>query len=97
MEEQRTSMDLLRLLFENVVFFFSSRRRHTSCGRDWSSDVCSSDLDCTGVCNVARALLPAAPALMPALVPLASMSASPPSIPHRHPLHPIHQDRKSVV
>src|SRR5690554_5344070 len=26
------------------VFFFSSRRRHTSCGRDWSSDVCSSDL-----------------------------------------------------
>src|SRR3989442_7266604 len=27
------------------VFFFSSRRRHTRCGRDWSSDVCSSDLD----------------------------------------------------
>src|SRR5690554_8015060 len=27
-----------------VVFFFSSRRRHTRCGRDWSSDVCSSDL-----------------------------------------------------
>ena len=26
------------------LFFFSSRRRHTSCGRDWSSDVCSSDL-----------------------------------------------------
>src|SRR5690554_7698085 len=26
------------------MFFFSSRRRHTSCGRDWSSDVCSSDL-----------------------------------------------------
>src|SRR6266699_2186524 len=26
-------------------FFFSSRRRHTRCGRDWSSDVCSSDLD----------------------------------------------------
>src|SRR6266436_7505890 len=26
------------------VFFFSSRRRHTSCSRDWSSDVCSSDL-----------------------------------------------------
>src|SRR3989442_9205688 len=29
-------------------FFFSSRRRHTRCGRDWSSDVCSSDL-CRGV------------------------------------------------
>src|SRR5207245_4113842 len=26
------------------VFFFSSRRRHTRCYRDWSSDVCSSDL-----------------------------------------------------
>src|SRR5207302_6835938 len=25
-------------------FFFSSRRRHTRCLRDWSSDVCSSDL-----------------------------------------------------
>src|SRR5690554_2928346 len=29
-------------------FFFSSRRRHTRCGRDWSSDVCSSDLGGTG-------------------------------------------------
>src|SRR5690554_7484838 len=28
----------------NPAFFFSSRRRHTRCGRDWSSDVCSSDL-----------------------------------------------------
>src|SRR5207245_8733986 len=28
------------------VFFFSSRRRHTRCYRDWSSDVCSSDLSC---------------------------------------------------
>src|SRR6266699_4844662 len=27
-----------------ILFFFSSRRRHTICGRDWSSDVCSSDL-----------------------------------------------------
>src|SRR5207245_8336216 len=26
-------------------FFFSSRRRHTRCYRDWSSDVCSSDLN----------------------------------------------------
>src|SRR5205809_2602088 len=25
------------------IFFFSSRRRHTRCSRDWSSDVCSSD------------------------------------------------------
>src|SRR2546421_6563398 len=26
------------------LFFFSSRRRHTRSDRDWSSDVCSSDL-----------------------------------------------------
>src|SRR5687768_17816384 len=30
-------------------FFFSSRRRHTRCSRDWSSDVCSSDLVQGGV------------------------------------------------
>src|SRR5690606_39674163 len=29
------------------LVFFSSRRRHTSFSRDWSSDVCSSDL-CAG-------------------------------------------------
>src|SRR5439155_8625125 len=27
-----------------LLFFFSSRRRHTRWPRDWSSDVCSSDL-----------------------------------------------------
>src|SRR5262245_65358501 len=27
-----------------IAFFFSSRRRHTRCLSDWSSDVCSSDL-----------------------------------------------------
>src|SRR5207249_7482689 len=32
----------LLLLF--YFFFFSSRRRHTRSKRDWSSDVCSSDL-----------------------------------------------------
>src|SRR2546422_8467363 len=37
---------LMGLLIVYVVafFFFSSRRRHTRCSRDWSSDVCSSDL-----------------------------------------------------
>src|SRR5690606_40439484 len=30
-------------------FFFSSRRRHTRFSRDWSSDVCSSDLDTAGL------------------------------------------------
>src|SRR5690606_39832431 len=33
--------DLTDMLF---LFFFSSRRRHTRFSRDWSSDVCSSDL-----------------------------------------------------
>src|SRR5690606_5232452 len=28
----------------SIFFFFSSRRRHTRFSRDWSSDVCSSDL-----------------------------------------------------
>src|SRR3712207_8736842 len=32
---------MLRFVF---FFFFSSRRRHTRYWRDWSSDVCSSDL-----------------------------------------------------
>src|SRR5205807_2961696 len=32
---------------EHVVFFFSSRRRHTRLQGDWSSDVCSSDLRTT--------------------------------------------------
>src|SRR5262249_59340708 len=32
------------LSFGGVLFFFSSRRRHTRLVSDWSSDVCSSDL-----------------------------------------------------
>src|SRR5262245_62207279 len=35
----------------SFLFFFSSRRRHTRCLSDWSSDVCSSDLsDDVGLC-----------------------------------------------
>src|SRR5690606_40986607 len=30
--------------YRSYLFFFSSRRRHTRFSRDWSSDVCSSDL-----------------------------------------------------
>src|SRR5256884_7930509 len=33
-----------RSQLDSLCFFFSSRRRHTRCSRDWSSDVCSSDL-----------------------------------------------------
>src|SRR2546429_4795406 len=40
------SCTVIPLLYCECVFFFffSSRRRHTRCSRDWSSDVCSSDL-----------------------------------------------------
>src|SRR5690606_41202677 len=31
-------------VLSSLLFFFSSRRRHTRFSRDWSSDVCSSDL-----------------------------------------------------
>src|SRR5699024_12130227 len=36
-------------LFYFFFFFFSSRRRHTRSKRDWSSDVCSSDLWAIGL------------------------------------------------
>src|SRR5438045_8711403 len=39
-----------------AFFFFSSRRRHTRCLSDWSSDVCSSDL---WVCQVPQLSWPA--------------------------------------
>src|SRR3712207_8291310 len=37
-------MSLDSILYILTFFFFSSRRRHTRYWRDWSSDVCSSDL-----------------------------------------------------
>src|SRR6266511_4802746 len=37
-------MIYIRSVFICLYFFFSSRRRHTIFSRDWSSDVCSSDL-----------------------------------------------------
>src|SRR5262245_66344306 len=45
------------------MFFFSSRRRHTRCLSDWSSDVCSSDLPIS-----ARTLTP------DTVMPLATLS-----------------------
>src|SRR5690606_40066490 len=52
-------------------FFFSSRRRHTRFSRDWSSDVCSSDLKRKGLGKGLDALLSAGlgistPSLAPA-------------------------------
>src|SRR3989449_8419143 len=47
-------------------FFFSSRRRHTRCSRDWSSDVCSSDLNTLEVADsVAGIVATLAPTLPP--------------------------------
>src|SRR5207248_8572723 len=43
------------------VFFFSSRRRHTRSYGDWSSDVCSSDLEIGHGALAERALLPVLP------------------------------------
>src|SRR3712207_7295019 len=44
----------------SMFFFFSSRRRHTRFWRDWSSDVCSSDLGGGGEVAVDRGRVPAA-------------------------------------
>src|SRR5947199_3660431 len=39
------AFDITSSYFFFSFFFFSSRRRHTRCLSDWSSDVCSSDLE----------------------------------------------------
>src|SRR6266481_3243251 len=44
----------LEYLIYFCVFFFSSRRRHTRWNCDWSSDVCSSDLDAFGHVQLAK-------------------------------------------
>src|SRR5699024_11513412 len=62
-------------------FFFSSRRRHRRSKRDWSSDVCSSDLP--GLPLTGRAFLPAAFLYSPRLSVHACTSAS--DAPERNP------------
>src|ERR1041385_4911643 len=44
-QDDRRGGQWVRLKINFQLFFFSSRRRHTRCSRDWSSDVCSSDLN----------------------------------------------------
>src|SRR5204863_3876550 len=44
------------LIFVYFFFFFSSRRRHTRSLRDWSSDVCSSDLESASAIYAAGAV-----------------------------------------
>src|SRR5437870_6630906 len=43
---------ILVYYFVFFFFFFSSRRRHTRWPRDWSSDVCSSDLEIAQPCLI---------------------------------------------
>src|SRR5437660_6218680 len=40
-----THLEVIIKFVYRLLFFFSSRRRYTRWPRDWSSDVCSSDLD----------------------------------------------------
>src|SRR5438874_2773304 len=90
----------LRLVL--FFFFFSSRRRHTRSLRDWSSDVCSSDLWMEGKEEV-RVQRPATPSVMS--VPGACTRTS--SLPPIHAArrltssdwrcHAVIGDRKSVV
>src|SRR2546429_6461323 len=51
-------------------FFFSSRRRHTRCSRDWSSDVCSSDLF-----PPRRSSMPTRPLFLPCVTGLAGAAS----------------------
>src|SRR5258705_10803592 len=45
---------------KQIAFFFKSRRRHTRCLSDWSSDVCSSDLMCSRLW-IGSAAMPSSP------------------------------------
>src|SRR5699024_11733113 len=59
----------------NMFFFFSSRRRHTRSKRDWSSDVCSSDLDPYGEIGTGG----------PFLCPMAGREEREPHLENAHP------------
>src|SRR5438128_844512 len=50
-------------LWSAFLFFFSSRRRHTRCYRDWSSDVCSSDLGVSASATATLTVTSAPPVL----------------------------------
>src|SRR3712207_7777866 len=76
-----------------TYFFFSSRRRHTRYWRDWSSDVCSSDLMVAPSSWYAAAVSNPAPDWVPPVtrsVPMVSAVVTT-SVP------PAVTDRKSVV
>src|SRR6266487_5811496 len=79
-----------------MLFFFSSRRRHTRWTGDWSSDVCSSDLSSPRGGRVIRALRLVLATLLPlgcASAPVAPPAAvrPPPSAPAPSALPPAPQ------
>src|SRR5256886_3489423 len=88
-----------------VVFFFSSRRRHTRFDCDWSSDVCSSDLDRRGVLLHGRAPdggdRASALRRLPQVAVVSRMTGSSGGLPHRG-IHALptpaetYRDRKST-
>src|SRR2546429_2414268 len=98
------------VLYGNLLFF-SSRRRHTICSRDWSSGVCSSDLRSAGRRKLRGALVaevgrgqPAVLRDLPRLragraICVARRSGPGQAPPLRHPRAAAPQplDRKSVV
>src|SRR5438445_5772989 len=55
-------------------FFFSSRRRHTRYWRDWSSDVCSSDLSSTSTQAVCTVILDVQTACVDVLLAKANLA-----------------------
>src|SRR5690625_934541 len=77
---------LLLFCWSSFAFFFSSRRRHTRWPRDWSSDVCSSDLDddsstalgllMPGLERALEGREPVASAAEPELTPEAALAAA---------------------
>src|SRR5690606_40012629 len=84
-----------------VRFFFSSRRRHTRFSRDWSSDVCSSDLASQYEARLERELRFAQrvqAALLPTQLPkrIKGVDLSVAFAPARELGGDFHEDRKST-
>src|SRR5690606_37696815 len=79
------SCNILRYFFRAlhfICFFFSSRRRHTRFSRDWSSDVCSSDLWSLVCRSFATST---APSLSPTPTPTRRSPNTSPSTALKHP------------
>src|SRR5699024_11310681 len=78
---------ILFVVVMSVFFFFSSRRRHTRSKRDWSSDVCSSDLSggAVGPSGARRSWFSALGAIQYGAAPTPRALGSPPKPGAAHP------------